>query len=184
MKMNALERYELEDLEKSNVRTEETQSWQVDSIESADWAFRKILALKKANEEVKQFADKEHERLEDWERKETTSNHESIEFFQHKLAEYLHVLRKTDKKAKVKTPHGVVSTRKQPDLWEYQTDAVDKLKKLGLAELIETKESVKKQEFKKVVSVLPNGTVVSPDGELIDFVKVTPQEEKIVIKEV
>lgn len=179
--MNALEKYEIEELEQSNI-LDENQTWKIDSLESADWAFRKISALKKVNEEINKFADKERKRIDEWETKETQSNQDSIEFFEHKLADYLFQLRKTDKKAKIKTPHGTASTRKQPDSWEYRSDAIEKLKELGLNEFIETKESVKKADFKKAVTVLENGSVVSPDGEIIESVKVIPQGEKVIIK--
>lgn len=181
--MNALEKYEIEDLEQSAVLEEENQTWKIDSLESADWAFRKISALKKTNEEINKLADKERERIANWETKETQSNQDSIEFFEHKLADYLYQLRKTDKKAKIKTPHGTVSTRKQPDSWEYRSDAVEKLKELGLTEFVAVKESVNKAEFKKAVTVLDNGCVVSPDGEIIESVKVIPQGEKVIVKE-
>lgn len=45
--MNALEKYELEELEASEVLKDESHGWKIDSLESADWAFRKIAALKK-----------------------------------------------------------------------------------------------------------------------------------------
>lgn len=181
--MNALEKFELDELDESSIIKDDDQGWKIDCLESADWAFRKIGALKKANAEYKQLADRERERISEWEAKETQSNQDSIDFFEHKLADYLYELRKTDKKAKIKTPHGTVSTRKQPDSWEYKNDAVDKLKELGLGEFITVKESVNKAELKKSVTVLENGSVVSSDGEIIEVVKVIPQGEKVVIKE-
>ena len=175
MELNALEKYELEELEASEILKDEPQGWKIDSLESADWAFRKIAALKKANKEIYQLADNERERITEWETKETQSNQDSIDFFEHKLADYLRELRKNDPKVKIKTPHGTVSTRKQADSWEYRADAVDTLKKLGLTE--------NKADFKKAVQVLEDGRVISPDGELIECVKVIPQDEKVIVKE-
>lgn len=183
MELNALEKYELEELEASEVLKDESHGWKIDSLESADWAFRKIAALKKANKEIYQLADKERERIAEWETKETQSNQDSIDFFEHKLADYLRELRKNDPKVKIKTPHGTVSTRKQADLWEYRADAVDTLKKLGLTEFIKVTETVNKADFKKAVQVLEDGRVISPDGELIECVKVIPQGEKVIVKE-
>lgn len=180
--MNALEKYEIEDLKESKV-LEENQTWKIDSLEGADWAFRKISTLKQANKEINQLANKERERIADWENKETQSNQDSIDFFEHKLADYLYQLRKIDKKAKVKTPHGTVSTRKQSDVWEYKNDAVEKVKEMGLTEFIEVKESIKKADLKKSVTVLEDGSVVSPDGEIIESIKVIPRDDKVVIKE-
>ncbi|OOG28535.1 hypothetical protein BZK37_01670 [Enterococcus casseliflavus] len=181
--MNALDTYELRELE-STTFSEETSPWTIDSLESADWALRKIAVLKKKNDEIHQLAEKERERITEWEDKETHSNQESIAFFESKLADYLHELRKNDPKAKIKTPHGTVSTRKQPDSWEYQGDTLNTLKELGLTEFITIKESINKAELKKAVQVLENGRVISPDGEVIESIKVIPQGEKIIVKEV
>ena len=145
---------------------------------------RKIAVLKKKNDEIHQLAEKERERISEWEDKETHSNQESIAFFESKLADYLHELRKNDPKAKIKTPHGTVSTRKQPDSWEYQGDTLNTLKELGLTEFITIKESINKAELKKAVQVLENGRVISPDGEVIESIKVIPQGEKVIVKEV
>lgn len=181
--LNALDTYELRELE-STTFSEETSPWTIDSLESADWALRKIAVLKKKNDEIHQLAEKERERITEWEDKETHSNQESIAFFESKLADYLHELRKNDPKAKIKTPHGTVSTRKQPDSWEYQGDTLNTLKELGLTEFITIKESINKAELKKAVQVLENGRVISPDGEVIESIKVIPQGEKIIVKEV
>ena len=82
----------------------------------------------------------------------------------------MHELRKNDPKAKIKTPHGTVSTRKQPDSWEYREDVLDILKELELTEFITIKESINKAELKKAVRVLEDGRVISPDGELIESI--------------
>lgn len=181
--LNALDTYELRELE-STTFSEESSPWTIDSLESADWALRKIAVLKKKNDEIHQLAEKERERISEWEDKETHSNQESIAFFESKLADYLHELRKNDPKAKIKTPHGTVSTRKQPDSWEYQGDTLNTLKELGLTEFITIKESINKAELKKAVQVLENGRVISPDGEVIESIKVIPQGEKVIVKEV
>lgn len=179
--LNALDTYELRELE-STTFSEETSPWTIDSLESADWALRKIAVLKKKNDEIHQLAEKERERISEWEDKETHSNQESIAFFESKLADYLYELRKNDPKAKIKTPHGTVSTRKQPDSWEYQGDTLNTLKELGLTEFITIKESINKAELKKAVQVLENGRVISPDGEVIESIKVIPQGEKVIVK--
>lgn len=182
--MNPLEKYELEDLEESQVLEEENQGWKIDSLDSADWALRKITAMKQANEEIKRFADRDRERIDDWEQKETQSNNDSISFFEHKLAEYLYEKRKTDKKAIIKTPHGRVSTRKQPDKWEIRSDdAIKEFEELGLKDFIRTKKEINKKDLKEAVVVTDGGKVVTEDGEVLKSVKVVPQGETVVVKE-
>lgn len=167
--LNALDAYELRELERTTF-SEETSPWTIDSLKSADWALRKIAVLKKKNDEIHQLAENERERIAEWEKKKTYTNQESIAFFESKLADYLHELRKNDPKPKIKTPHGTVSTRKQPDSWEYREDVLDILKELELTEFITIKESINKAELKKAVRVLEDGRVISPDGELIESI--------------
>lgn len=175
--MNTLEKYELEDLEQTSV-----EGWTIDDIGGADWALRKISALQSQNDEIEKFADLERERIVSWETKETESNNDRISFFEMKLSDYLNKLRKDDPKARIKTPHGTVGTRKAPDKWEYSSDAVKELKKLGMTDFVRVKEEVDKAEFKKVVSVLKDGRIVNADGEIIEAVKVVPQGEKLSVK--
>lgn len=175
--MNTLEKYEIEELEQTSV-----EGWSIDDIGGADWALRKISALQSQNDEIKKFADLERERIANWEIKETESNIDRISFFEMKLSEYLNTLRKDDPKARIKTPHGTVGTRKVPDRWEYSTEAVAELKKLGMTEYVRVKEEVDKAAFKKSVSVIEGGKIVNNDGEVIETVKVVPQGEKLSVK--
>lgn len=181
--MNALEKYEMEDLQDSQVLEDKNEGWKIDSLESADWALRKITALKESNAEIKTFADHERERIADWEAKETQSNKDSIAFFEHKLSEYLNEKRKTDKKAIIKTPHGRVSTRKRPDSWEIRRDAIEEFEQLGLNDFVRIKKEVNKADLKKAVTVTASGQVVTKDGEILKSVKVVPQGETVVVKE-
>lgn len=175
--MNTLEKYEIEELEQTSV-----DGWSINDIGGADWALRKISALQSQNDEIKKFADLERERIANWEIKETESNIDRISFFEMKLSEYLNTLRKDDPKARIKTPHGTVGTRKVPDRWEYSTEAVAELKKLGMTEYVRVKEEVDKAAFKKSVSVIEGGKIVNNDGEVIETVKVVPQGEKLSVK--
>lgn len=179
--MNVLEKYEMDDL-KNSEQTIEKQEWKIDDLGSADWALRKIAALESQNAEVKQFADSERERIADWEQKETLANNDRIEFFKAKLSEYLGELREKDPKARIKTPHGSVGTRKRPAKWEYGSDAVEELEKLGMAELIRIKKEVDKSEFKKAVKVTDDGRVITENGELIESIQVVEQGETLNVK--
>lgn len=182
--MNPLEKYELEDLEESQVLENENEGWKIDSLDSADWAFRKIATLKQSNDEIKRFADSDRDRIADWEQKETQSNKDSIAFFEHKLSEYLYEKRKTDKKAVIKTPHGRVSTRKQPDSWEIkEDDAIKEFEELGLNDFVRIKKEINKKDLKKAVNITEEGKAVTEDGEVLRFVKVVPQGETVVVKE-
>lgn len=181
--MNALEKYEIDELEASGI-THDKEQWGVKDLGSANWALRKITALEEANKEIHQLADDERQRINDYELKASQSNDDSIAYFKQKLSEYLIELRRTDPKAKIKTPYGTVSTRKKPDSWEFSENAVSELESLGLGEFVNTKitETVSKKEFKKVMGVTANGQVVTPDGEVLKSVKVVNQGYDVVVK--
>lgn len=191
--MDALQKHELDEMtsdkdvqqslrEIEDGETVESTPWKITDLKGADWAFRKIAALEKSNAENSELADADRERIDLWERSVNQANQDTIDFFHFKLAEYLQQLRLDDPKAKIKVPHGTVSTRKKPDSWEYSADAVEEIKKLGLSNLIKTTETVNKTDFKKSVNVTADGRVITENGEVVQSVKVVPQGETIVFK--
>lgn len=178
--MNALNKYEIEEVVNSS--EEEKQSWSVDSLESANWAFRKISALNSQIEENKQLAKEERYRIDQWEQKENSSHKQSIEFFEQKISEYHRTLLESNPKAKLKTPYGQASLRKSAAKIEYGNNAIQELKELGLEEYIRVKEEVNKVDLKKVLIITDDLKVVTEDGEVLDSAIVIPESYKTVIK--
>lgn len=178
--MNALNKYEIEELEKST--DEEKQGWVIDSLESVNWAFRKINALNKQIEENEQLAKEEKYRIEQWEQKENSSHKQNIEFFEQKISEYHRELLVNDPKAKIKTPFGQASLRKVSAKIEYGDNTIQELKELGLDEYVRVKEEVNKADLKKVLTITDDLKVVTEDGEVLNSAIVTPESHKTVIK--
>lgn len=185
--MDRLADYEVKDLKADadfqEAKEEKNEAWKIDNNQKADWALRKIAALKEQNQEVEQMALREYERIDKWSKRETESNKASIEFIQQKLTEYLYDLRKKDPKAKIKLPHGMVSTRKVPAKFEYdEKKTINSLKSMGLIDFIKIKESIDKAKLKKSVNVA-NGKAINADGEIIEGITITEPRETVVFKE-
>lgn len=176
--MNALDQLELEELQ----TFEQNEGFSIQSLNEADWALRKIAALNKQKEEKAGLAKERIEFYKNWLTKETESIEQSISYFEMLLGKYLLEQRKTDKKFKISTPFGKVSTRKQPPKWELNDEKVlAALKENEMDGLIRIKEEVNKVELKKAVSIQA-GRAITEDGVILEGVTVIEQPEKIVVK--
>ena len=91
-------------------------------------------------------------------------------------------LRKDNPKAKISTPHGTVSTRKNPKKWTYSDDVLAELEEKEMFEFIRIKKEVDKKELKKVLSATDDGIVVNSDGEVIKGVTVVDGGEVMTVK--
>ena len=161
---------------------EEKEKFEVNSLSSADWALRKIKELEADIKQNNDFAEAEKIRLEQWLESENRKYQESIEYFNGLLSHYLQELRKDNPKAKISTPHGTVSTRKNPKQWTYSDDVLAELEEKEMFEFIRIKKEVDKKELKKVLSATDDGIVVNSDGEVIKGVTVVDGGEVMTVK--
>ena len=161
---------------------EEKEKFEVNSLSSADWALRKIKELEADIKQNIDFAESEKIRLEQWLESENRKYQESIEYFNGLLSHYLQELRKDNPKAKISTPHGTVSTRKNPKQWTYSDDVLAELEEKEMFEFIRIKKEVDKKELKKVLSATDDGIVVNSDGEVIKGVTVVDGGEVMTVK--
>jgi Bacteriophage Mu Gam like protein. len=161
---------------------EEKQAFKVTDLKSADWVLRKLNAIQSNIDANKKFAEEERQRLDFWEQSENKKHTDDIAYFESLLGEYLRILRENDPKAKISTPHGTVSTRKQQPHWVYDDSVLSELEEKGMTDFIRIKKEVDKKTLKKAVSVTEDGHVVNADGELINGINVLQVGEKLVIK--
>ena len=161
---------------------EEKEKFEVNSLSSADWAIRKIKELEANIKQNNDFAEAEKIRLEQWLESENRKYQESIEYFNSLLSRYLQELRKDNPKAKISTPHGTVSTRKNQKQWTYSDDVLAELEEKEMFEFIRIKKEVDKKELKKVLSATDDGIVVNSDGEVIKGVTVVDGGEVMTVK--
>lgn len=177
--MNLLEQQEINQLETEEIK----ESFSVDSLEKASWAFKKIAALNSRIKEKEELAALEKARIDDWLTSDTKSDKESILYFESLLTSYYVQLKEVDPKAKLSTPYGKVTSRKLQPKWEFDEErAIEYFRNNKLDELINVKESIDKTKAKKVFNIVQNNEqikVVDENGEFIEFVKVTPQNDAI-----
>lgn len=169
--MNSLLQNESNDIEVQ-------EGFKIDSLESANWAFRKIRALKEDIKEKEELAIKERERIDNWLKSETESVRSSISFFEGLLTEYYLLIKKDNPKAKISTPYGKVSSRKSKT-WNYEDEdlTIKYLKENKHSNLIRVQENLNKSELKKVFK----DGVNEETGEIIPGLNVV-QVENISIK--
>ena len=161
---------------------EEKPKYVVNDLKSADWALKKIAEIQSEMAVNDAYASKEKELIDNWLESENKRHNSSIEYFQSLLGGYLIELRKNNPKAKVSTPHGTVSTRKQAKQWTYSDDVLNELEEKGMTDFIRIKKEVDKKELKKALSVSENNQVTTADGEIISGISVIDGGENVVIK--
>ena len=187
--MNELSLEELKEAEKLQFdifmgeTTEEDakEEFKVESIEQANWAFRKLRAINTKAREIKDIGAAEKARIEEWEKKELAILENSTEFFEGLLVEYFIRQKEVDPKFKISTPYGEVSSRKQQPKWNYEDEKVLEWLKANDTELIRIKEEVNKAELKKKYKVVGN-EVVTKDGEIVEGIRVDERPDSISIK--
>jgi len=180
--MNSYENYEMDELAEDGF-FDEKERFRISDVETANWAFRKLKAFESKIAENERLAAMETERIKKWLEKETKTDKNSAEFFKGLLIEYYISQKEKDGNFKLKTPYGSVSSRKQPPKWEFNNNAVESLKELGLSEFIRTKteENPDIAAIKKAFKVI-DGRAVTDGGEIIDGITIADAAPKINVK--
>lgn len=180
--MNELLEMELiEAKETTEVAEMSGERFTIQDLDSANWAFRKLAAIERKRKEIQELADREIERIKDWQNQEEESLNNSKEFFEGLLTEYFVRQRELDPKFKLSTPYGRVSSRKQQPKWIYDNDKVVEWLKENDKELIRVKYEPDKREIKKKYEVVGN-TVVTEDGEIVEGITIENRPDSINIK--
>lgn len=178
--MNELLEMELEEAERT-MRTTEGTKFKISDLDSANWAFRKLAAIERKRNEIKELANKEIERIRQWQEQEEKGLNNSKEFFEGLLTEYFVRQKEVDPKFKISTPYGKVSSRKQQPKWNYDNDKVLNWLKENDTELIRIKEEINKVELKKKYQIVGN-EVVTEDGEIVEGITIENRPDSINIK--
>lgn len=174
--MNALQQIELMDVEEIQ---SQDKPFEITDLNSLNWAFRKLTALKTKEKDIKQLANIERDRIAEWERGELSTISSSLEFFENMIAIYHAKQLEADPKAKtISTPYGKSKTRKSKEAPEKENeDAI-------LQHVIENnmddyiKNSVIWADLKKslkVVEISGEKVVVDVNGQIVPGVSVKPE---------
>lgn len=172
--LQALELIEVEDLQ-----SPEVAKFEITDLNSLNWVFRKVAALKSKEKEIKQVADVERQRIADWERGELSSISNSLSFFETMVQAYHAKQLAEDPKAKtISTPYGKSKTRKSSEAPE-KLDEEKLLQYVIENEMDEfIKNSVKWADLKKslkIVEISGEKVVVNENGQIVPGVTVKPE---------
>lgn len=165
---------------------EEKARFEVDTLEKAAWAMRKLAHIRGKMAEIQTIADKEIMRIQYWADERKKDLEGDAHYFEGMLIAYHQRAFADDPKTKtIKLPHGELAARKQPDDWRIMDETFIKCaKELGLMTLIRAKEEPNKAEAKQVLKFDPaTGKVIDPEtGAVVDGVTVIPGGIKFSVK--
>jgi hypothetical protein len=154
-------------------------SFQITDLNSLNWVFRKLAALKSKEKEIKQLADAERQRIADWERGELSPISSSLEFFETLIATYHAKQLEADPKAKtISTPYGKSKSRSTKAAPEKENEEVilQHVIENGMDDYI--KNSLKWADFKKAVKIVEisgDKVVVDENGQVVPGMTVKPE---------
>ena len=150
----------------------EQEEFKINDLQGASWAFRKLREIEKKETEIKAVAEQEKALIDKWLNDETESFRSEREYFEGLLKEYYLANKREDKRFKLSTPYGKVSSRKTKK-WNYEDE--DQLKEYLKANdiaAIKVKEDIDKAALKKIFK---NG-VNEETGEVLPFVNIEEVE--------
>jgi hypothetical protein len=174
--MNSLQQIELMEVEE--IQSQETR-FEITDLNSLNWAFRKLTALKSKEKEIKQLANVERDRIAEWEKGELTSVTGSIGFFEGLIQLYHANQIAQDPKVKtISTPYGKSKTRKSGEAPEKQDE--EKILQYVIENELDEfiKNSVKWADLKKslkIVEISGEKVVVDENGQVVPGVTVKPE---------
>lgn len=155
----------------------------VQSDQEATGFFNKIRYIKSLISEKEKIADNEILKIQQWLGKETDDLKGKIEFYEQEIMVYFNKRKEESPKYKLKTPWGEVKTRKQQPKYDWKDEALKYFKE-NKPEMVKTKltETFDKTQAKKLFEKDAAGNIIDENGELIEFLTITEQPEKIEIK--
>lgn len=178
--MNKLQEVELAEMEYMETTDSESTKFEITDMDSLNWVFRKLAALKSKETETKKLADKERLRILSWEQGELSSVKNSVEFFESMISQYHIKQLALDPKSKtISTPYGKsksATSKAAPD--KYNEEQLLAFVKTNELPFIETVEKLKWGELKKTLQVVDldgQQVVVDENGQFVPGAVVKPQ---------
>lgn len=144
------------------------EEFKVTDLQGATWALRKLRALNEKIDEINTLAVEEISRINEWAEKEVKSLNDDKEYFEGLLSAYYIEERTKDKKFKLSTPYGKVTSRKTSKYIYEDEQAIMDYCNMNEIDVIRVKEELDKTSFKK----LCKDGVNQETGEVIPGVRV------------
>ncbi len=161
---------------------ENQATFKIEDLKDASWALRKIREYKESILEKEELAKAEKERIDKWLVNETKNDLINIEYFNGLLLRYYKELKQNDPKARITTPYGQVTSRKNKK-WNYGNEEtlLKYLNSNGYKNLIRTKQEINKTGLKESF-LIKDGIVLDKNtGEVIPEISII-EEENINVK--
>lgn len=160
-----------------DLQEERQESFKIENLEGATWAFRKLRAIEAKKAEIKGVADMERSRIDIWEKQQSEQLDKDKEFFDYVLSEYYMAEKAKDNKFKLSTPYGKVSSRKTSKwIYEDEKELLEYLER-GDTEAIRIKKEIDKTYLKKKYK---NG-IDQETGEILPYIAIE-ESETITVK--
>jgi phage host-nuclease inhibitor protein Gam len=177
-----------ERLEAENT-TDTNDPWQINDLDTAAWASRKLATLHKEAKEIQEWKQRETQRIENAAHPEETRLNKQIQFFESHLSDYLRRLIEDGRRTKsLQLPGGKVSIRaRQPKLSIPYQDQLEQWAKRNAPEIINTIEEINMSRLKARLEYANEGIVIDKTtGEILpitwyidsDKATFTPENEE------
>lgn len=175
--MNKLQEQEIETIEQD-------ERFKVTDLESANWVFKKLDAINSKEEEINDLADKEIERIKSWKDKETKKLQSSKEYLESLVVEYFKVEKEKDKRFKLNTPYGKVTSRKGSKVIQVsnEQDVINQLEQRGFNDYVKVTKKLSQSDIKKDFNVAEDGTLIDANGEILDGASIVEKPISYTVK--
>lgn len=157
------------DLQEAQERKEE---FRVSDLQGATWVFRKLRAIEEKQKEIAAIATEEKQRIDEWLSNESKSLNDDKAYFEGLLSAYYIEEKAKDKKFKLSTPYGKVTSRKTEKYIYEDVQAIMDYCNMNELDVIRVKEELDKSAFKKICK----GGVNQETGEVVPGVRVETVE--------
>jgi hypothetical protein len=151
---------------------EAKKEFKVTDLQSATWVLRKLRALNKKADEINAVAVEEITRINEWAEKEVKALNSDKAYFEGLLTAYYLEERAKDKKFKLSTPFGGLTTRKSKKYIYEDEQAIIDYCNTNEIDVIRVKEELDKASFKQ----LCKDGVNQETGEIVPGVRVETVE--------
>ncbi|MDA1771570.1 host-nuclease inhibitor Gam family protein [Bacillus cereus] len=174
--MNSLQAIELAEVDELQ---DAEQQYEITDLSSLNRAFRKLTELKEKESGFKEFANSEHERIDNWEKSVLTPIHNNISFYESHIQRYhMEQLAADPKQKTISTPYGKSKTRKSKETPE-QKDK-EQLLQYAIENHLDDclKTEVKWGDLKKkfkIVEISGEKVVIDDTGQIVPGVTVKPE---------
>lgn len=144
------------------------EEFKVTDLKSATWVLRKLRAVNEKMNEINNVAAEQIASINEWAEKEVKSLNDDKEYFEGLLSAYYIEERVKDKKFKLSTPYGKVTSSKRTKYIYEDEQAIMDYCNLNEIDVIRVKEELDKTSFKK----LCKDGVNQDTGEIVPGVRV------------